>query len=86
MFAHCLTSDPATQLSLLRALAAYRDEEIRRASVKVMARHVWCVSLGAHRALRFRRGDGGRGEADHRQRIAAAAGGEEPTWPRPHNL
>ncbi|KAG0716766.1 hypothetical protein GWK47_008916 [Chionoecetes opilio] len=37
MSAHCSTSAPATDLALLKALAAYRDKEIGRASGKVMA-------------------------------------------------
>ncbi|KAG0727091.1 hypothetical protein GWK47_035366 [Chionoecetes opilio] len=44
MSAHCSTSAPATDLALLKALAAYRDKEIGRASGKVMARHMWYVS------------------------------------------
>ena len=32
MSAHCSTSAPAADLALLKALAAYRDKEIRRAS------------------------------------------------------
>ncbi|KAG0727668.1 hypothetical protein GWK47_034163 [Chionoecetes opilio] len=35
MSAHCSTSAPATGLALLKALAAYRDKEIGRASGKV---------------------------------------------------
>ena len=43
--AHCSTSAPATDLALIKALAAYRDKEIGRASGKVMAaRHMWYVS------------------------------------------
>ncbi|KAG0720938.1 hypothetical protein GWK47_047433 [Chionoecetes opilio] len=45
MSAHCSTSGPGpTDLALLKALAAYRDKEIGRASGKVMARHMWYVS------------------------------------------
>lgn len=45
MSAHCSTSAPATDLALIKALAAYRDKEIGRASGKVMAaRHMWYVS------------------------------------------
>ena len=44
MSAHCSTSAPATDLALLKALAAYRDKEIGRASGKVMARHLWYLS------------------------------------------
>ncbi|KAG0728208.1 hypothetical protein GWK47_032968 [Chionoecetes opilio] len=44
MSTHCSTSAPATDLALLKALAAYRDKEIGRASGKVMARHMWYVS------------------------------------------
>ena len=42
--AHCSTSAPATDLALVKALAAYRNKEIGRASGKVMARHLWCLS------------------------------------------
>ncbi|KAG0714828.1 hypothetical protein GWK47_013355 [Chionoecetes opilio] len=41
MSPHCSTSAPATALALLKALAAYRDKEIGRASGKVMARHMF---------------------------------------------
>ena len=44
MSAHCSTSAPATDLALLKALAAYLDKEIGRASGKVVARHMWYVS------------------------------------------
>ena len=44
MSAHCSTSAPATDLALLKALAAYCDKEIGRASGTVMARHLWYVS------------------------------------------
>ena len=44
MSAHCSTSAPATALALIKALAAYRDKEIGRASGKVMVRHMGYVS------------------------------------------
>ena len=44
MSAHCPTSAPATVLALLKALAAYRDKEIGRASGRAMARHMRYVS------------------------------------------
>ncbi|KAG0720710.1 hypothetical protein GWK47_047937 [Chionoecetes opilio] len=73
----------ATDLALLKALALL---SLTRRSGGHRAKgdgpeHV--VRLrGARRPLPLRRGDGGQGEAGHRQRHAAAAGGEEPASPR----
>ena len=44
MSSHCSNSTPATDLTLLKALAAYRDKEIGRTSGNMMARHLWYLS------------------------------------------
>ncbi|KAG0695155.1 hypothetical protein GWK47_003128 [Chionoecetes opilio] len=75
MSAHCSTSAPATDLALLKALAAYRDKEIGRASGKVMARHMWYVSEELVGLSLFDEATVVEEEAGHRQRHASSGWG-----------
>ncbi|KAG0716806.1 hypothetical protein GWK47_008772 [Chionoecetes opilio] len=51
---------------------------------KVMARHMWYVSEELVGLCPLRRGDGGRGEAGHRQRQGSSGGGRKPRLAAPN--